>query len=175
MRECSRLRGSVLAAAALVFAGCGGGETTVIERTVVERPSDEATTDADPTTPAPQESDTIAAPDARFQTPSGNIVCSVSSEAATCEILRKRYTPSVPRPADCPLDYGHRLTVDAAGVAGFSCYGDSMSEIAEGSLPYGNYLKRGSISCVSQESGLTCRSRNGGGFFLSVDEATLFG
>jgi len=167
--------GAILAAAAFVIAGCGGGDTTVIERTVVERPSDETTTDAGSNTPAPQKSDSITARDARFDTPSGNIVCSVSSEGATCEILRKRYTPSVPQPTDCPLDYGHRLTVDADGGAEFSCYGDSMSEIAEGTLPYGNYVRRGPVSCVSQPSGLTCRSRNGGGFFLSVDEATLFG
>lgn len=109
-----------------------------------------------------------------FELPSGNVTCALSAESATCEIARKSYTPSVPKPPSCPLDYGHRLSVSADGTASFVCHGDSMQGIANGAtLPYGNVIRRGRISCLSQEDGLTCRAGTGAGFFLSSQRAAL--
>jgi hypothetical protein len=42
-----------------------------------------------------------------FETPSGNITCGLSRRGVTCEIFRKSYTPYIPKPPSCPLDYGH--------------------------------------------------------------------
>jgi hypothetical protein len=96
-----------------------------------------------------------------FESPTGNITCSLSSESATCEILRKTFTPSVPKPSDCMLDYGHRLSVDAGGIVTFDCYGDSMSGIAERVLAYGDFLRRGRMTCHSEPSGITCGTETG--------------
>lgn len=164
-----------LALTMLALTGCGGGETTVIEKTVVERDLAKTSPETETSPAIEREPKSLTAEDARFRTPSGNIVCSLSPEFAICEIFHKTYRPSVQQPADCPLDYGHRLSVDANGMASFVCYGDSMKGIEEGTLPYGNVLRRGPVSCLSRASGLTCTTRNGGGFFLSVQEARVIG
>jgi hypothetical protein len=128
--------------------------------------------------PAPPESrpasGSASSDEVRFATPSGNIECSLSSEAATCEIFRKRFTPSVAKPAACMLDYGHRLSVDSSGTATFACYGDSMRGIADRTLPYGDFLERGPMTCKSEPVGVTCGT-NGGAFFLSVQRVDLSG
>ena len=108
-----------------------------------------------------------------FQVPSGNITCALSRESVHCEIFRKRYTPYIPQPQSCNLDYGHRVSVSAYGPAEFDCYGDSMQGIAEGTLGYGREIRRGRIGCLSEEDGLTCETIGGTGFFLSVDAARL--
>ena len=108
-----------------------------------------------------------------FQTPSGNIICALSRQFATCEILRKSYVPSVPKPPSCNLDYGHRLTVDATGTVTFVCHGDSMSGIAENVLPYGKFLQRGRLTCSSKPSGMTCGTEKGG-YKLSAQEVVIF-
>ncbi|HEV2858935.1 MAG TPA: DUF6636 domain-containing protein [Solirubrobacterales bacterium] len=128
--------------------------------------------------PAPPESGTPSpvppSDEVRFATPSGNIECSLSSEAATCEIFRRSFTPSAPKPVDCMLDYGHRLTVDSSGTASFACYGDSMRGIAERKLSYGDFLERGPMTCKSEPAGVTCGTGSGA-FFLSVQRADLSG
>lgn len=128
--------------------------------------------------PAPPGSGTAStssvSDEVRFSSPSGNIECSLSSENATCEVFRKSFTPSVPKPADCMLDYGHRLTVDSHGTASFACYGDSMRGIAERNLPYGRFLTRGSMTCKSEPVGVTCGTSSGA-FFLSAQRADLLG
>lgn len=108
-----------------------------------------------------------------FEVPSGNITCALSRESVHCEIFRKRYTPYISKPPSCNLDYGHRVGVAAYGAAEFDCYGDSMRGIAEGTLGYGREIRRGRISCLSEEDGLTCETVAGTGFFLSVDAARL--
>jgi Family of unknown function (DUF6636) len=109
-----------------------------------------------------------------FETPSGNITCGLSRRGVTCEIFRKSYTPYIPKPPSCPLDYGHRLSVGAYGPAQFDCYGDSMRGLAAGAtLPYGNEIRRGRIGCLSKEAGLICETVAGTGFLLSVQSVKL--
>jgi hypothetical protein len=108
-----------------------------------------------------------------FETPSGNITCALSRSRVSCEISRKTYTPYIPKPPSCHLDYGHRVSVGAYGPAEFDCYGDSMHGIAEGTLAYGREIRRGRIGCLSAEAGLTCETASGAGFFLSVASVKL--
>lgn len=109
-----------------------------------------------------------------FQTPSGNIVCVISRHAVACEIFRKTFTPYIPKPPSCPLDYGHRVSVGAYGPSEFDCYGDSMSGIADGTtLHYRREIRRGRIGCLSEKVGLTCETVSGTGFFLSVQAVKL--
>lgn len=121
-----------------------------------------------PTSPPSAHQEAVA-----FQVPSGNITCALSRESVHCEIIRKRFTPPVPKPPSCNLDYGHRIGVAAHGPAALDCYGDSMSGIAEETLAYGREIRRGRIGCLSEEAGLTCETVAGTGFFLSVDAARL--
>lgn len=110
---------------------------------------------------------------AAFETPSGNITCVISAEAVHCEIIHKTYTPYVPKPPSCHLDYGHRVSVGAYGSSEFDCYGDSMMGLATSTLRYGREVRRGRIGCLSQEAGLTCETVSGTGFFLSVAAVKL--
>jgi hypothetical protein len=129
-----------------------------------------------PSVPAPPEMKApsgLRSDEVRFETPSGNIVCSLSREAVHCEIFRKSYTPPVPKPPSCHLDYGHRVSVDAYGPSQFDCYGDSMSGIADQTLGYGHEIRRGRIGCLSEESGLVCETSAGAGFVLSAQVAKL--
>jgi hypothetical protein len=103
-----------------------------------------------------------------FETPSGNITCALSRSHVSCEIFRKAYTPYIPKPPSCHLDYGHRVSVGAYGSAEFDCYGDSMHGIAEGTLAYGREIRRGRIGCLSEEAVLTCETASESGFFLSA-------
>jgi hypothetical protein len=167
--------GMMVGVASLAIAGCGGSTTTIVEKTVVTERSSEATTyppnlGISPATSAP---DSSPSNNVRFETPSGNITCDLSSEAVHCEIFRKSFTPPVPKPPSCNLDYGHRVSVGAYGPSEFDCYGDSMSGIAEQTLGYGREIRRGRISCLSEESGLVCETVAGTGFVLSAQAAKL--
>lgn len=108
-----------------------------------------------------------------LQTPSGNIACSISSTEARCDIEEKDWTPYIPKPASCHLDWGNSVAVGAYGPSEFLCVGDTLLGSAEGEVPYGYAVTRGRIECVSRESGLTCMTPAGTGFFLSKERVKL--
>jgi hypothetical protein len=109
-----------------------------------------------------------------FETPSGNIVCALSSTEVRCDIDEKDWTPYIPQPASCHLDWGNSVAVGAYGPSEFLCAGDTLLTSAEGELGYGYVIGRGRIKCISRESGLTCLTPAGSGFFLSQQRVKLF-
>jgi hypothetical protein len=111
--------------------------------------------------------------EATFRTPSNNIVCSLTSSAVRCDILRKTWTPPA-KPADCELDWGNGMYIEA-GRAGMTCTGDTLLGSAKDTLAYGKGLRSGTVACESANTGLTCRDeKTGRGFTLAVARYSIF-
>jgi hypothetical protein len=66
------------------------------------------------------------------------------------------------------------VALDEFGSGEFVCVSDSLHGGPYGVLPYGKLIQRGGISCVSEETGLTCTNASEGGFFLSEQRVRLF-
>ena len=148
-------------------------------------PTSPTTGPAAATTPGPD--DVVldgAAPYTTFASPSGNIACAIGaaggSTFARCEV--GDVTWSVPRPADCELDWGGGengrgdVSVGATGAASPVCAGDTVRDPAAAVLPYGSAVWLGdSLVCRSSESGMRCESvSTGSGFAVSRSDLDLF-
>jgi hypothetical protein len=90
-----------------------------------------------------------------------------------CDIAQTR-VKRPPKPSSCRFDWGNAFGLGPRGRARRLCVSDS----ALGSrriLRYGRTQRFGRrISCTSRRVGLTCRNRDGHGFFLSRDRIRLF-
>jgi hypothetical protein len=108
-----------------------------------------------------------------FSTPSRNIGCVYFAPELRCDI-RNGLSPKAPRPRGCPsfTDWGQGLTLGARS-AGIVCAGDTALG-APNVLAYGRTWHRGSITCTSRATGLTCRNARGHGFFLSRESWRRF-
>ena len=108
-----------------------------------------------------------------FVTPSRNIGCVGDSTFVRCDISQTRVKPP-PKPRSCAFDWGNAFQLRQRGRARRMCVSDS----ALGSrriLRYGRTQRFGrSITCWSRRTGLTCRNRDGHGFFLSRARIRLF-
>ena len=106
---------------------------------------------------------------AYFSSPTGNIVCEVDpDDGVRCDIGERDWTQPDP-PGDCPPDWVIGLWVYGEHGAGFACYEDAVArgQVSE-ELPYGSSVERGTFTCQSEESGVTClNSETGAGFMLS--------
>ncbi|WP_162958656.1 DUF6636 domain-containing protein [Nocardia yunnanensis] len=89
-----------------------------------------------------------------FNTPSGNIGCTVSSAGAACEIADHDY-PAPARPDVCHLAYGDRIYLDADG-AQFHCHGDKLVESSAQILAYTHSVTVGRFTCVSTVDYVEC-------------------
>ncbi|MHA7650689.1 DUF6636 domain-containing protein [Mycobacterium sp. ML4] len=100
-----------------------------------------------------------------FKTPSGNIVCSLDSTGAACDINEYTYTP--PPPPECAqhIAWGNRFVLDAGKPAAIHCHGDTLAVPGERTLDYGQTASAGTLSCVSGQSGVTCTDSSSGHFF----------
>ncbi len=154
-------------------------------------PSSAAPAPASPAAPAGS-ANLTRVDEAWFMSPSGNIICHLTSGNAQCEIRQRNYTMA--KPANCMLEYGDRATL-SNGQAGVSCHGDTMGGMAnvgtnqttgqwfrDGvdkvvttvdygqpayALGYGRTLRSGSVDCEMAEDGVRCNDQNTGrGFQL---------
>ncbi|MDO5530137.1 MAG: hypothetical protein Q4F71_12105 [Paracoccus sp. (in: a-proteobacteria)] len=104
----------------------------------------------------------------QFQTPSGNIHCYLTDgepSYARCDLME--YRPSLPRPADCELDFGGAFAVSRHGAAEAVCAGDTAASPAAPVLEYGDWVRLGGVACRSERSGVSCTNDDGHGFTLS--------
>jgi hypothetical protein len=179
---------ALLVLAALV-AGCGGGSTTTIERTVTERVEVPAKAEggsggqenAAATEAETKKAEEEAAQPKRilhlrtFRTPSGNIGCAMYEGGARCDIRKRDWKP-LPRPAACSKEvgYGQGLEVPAGGEAGFVCAGDTALDPSASSLAYRTASRVGGSECISRTDGITCVNRAGHGFFISIQSYQVF-
>jgi len=171
MRAARGLAGLGLAAVAgAVLAGCSGsGDTT--DRSSAPPAAANAGLGAAPAAPSPNITEKVT--EAAFRTPSQNIGCYLTAEAARCDIANKSWAPP-PKPADCDLDWGNGISVYQDQQAAFTCAGDTV--LGEGDvLAYGRSLQAGEFVCDSSRTALSCSNVSSGhGFTLSVQQYDLF-
>ena len=139
-----------------------------------------ATSRGSATTPAP------AAPAARygaFKTPSRNIVCATFATSVGCSIKSGLEPPPPPRRPGCFVRNEVFLrTTGRAATAASICPGEPEGDAGPLAveplarvLAYGQTWRgRNGLRCVSAETGLTCRNRDGHGFFLSRERWRAF-
>jgi hypothetical protein len=118
-----------------------------------------------------------------FQTPSHNIVCVYlfgGSAGAGVDCGIKSGLEPPPRRITCTAGDPTSNFVDL-GITGRavepSCAGDPGPFVGEDHarvLAYGTTWRHGALRCSSAVTGLTCRNRNGHGFFLSRAHSRRF-
>jgi hypothetical protein len=105
-----------------------------------------------------------------FSTPSQNIDCVYQEDERDVPSLRCQtkfvLKPLPPKPADCDLDWGGGLRLANSGRVSVVCAGDTVAGDYS-TLDYGRVWEKNGLRCVARRLGLTCKSRNGKGFFLS--------
>jgi hypothetical protein len=114
-----------------------------------------------------------------FQSPSGNIKCSMAHEEdgggwARCDVYEHSWALP-PRPADCDLDWGSIATISTKDRKG--TMGGCASDAAGGPdrLEYGHALRLGTVECRSSPTGMECLAlRTRHGFFVSKASYRLF-
>ncbi|QAY62195.1 hypothetical protein ET495_01670 [Xylanimonas allomyrinae] len=122
-------------------------------------------------TPSDAASEDAAAPvlDA-FASPTGNISCEITQDAATCSIAQLNQQPA---PVDtCDGTVGYRVTIDAAGKVTIPCVPAGRQPQPASAdlrtLDYGQSVTRGQFTCTSEQSGMQCRDDTTGmGFSLA--------
>ena len=113
-----------------------------------------------------------------IRTPSGNIKCLVipgKPSLLHCTLGKASYATRLESrcmtPGGAGVDW-HGFELAATGKGGVSCsggilYSPERSQPSYSTLSYGHSWRHGGFSCLSQRSGLTCRSTSGHGLFLS--------
>lgn len=114
-----------------------------------------------------------------FNTPSGNIECSIGTREAEadieCTIHERSGPPAKPKPAGCSGGWGYRFSMRARGVVTSECGRPDPGEMSGGNaLPYDDTVRLGGFVCLSTKSGLNCRNADGHGFFLSRRQQSVF-
>ena len=114
-----------------------------------------------------------------LKTPSGNIVCILDGTddappALRCDIRNFRPT-KLPPPKGCPLNWGDAFEISGDGKFGeLACHSDTIMHEDVAVLPYGAVWHHDALTCVSEQSGLTCRNTQGHGFSISRSSQRLF-
>ena len=103
-----------------------------------------------------------------FRTPSGNIRCFVVDKLY-CSIQHSAYGGRLQ--ARCDLDW-HGFELGPAAKAKVYCTSNAPYDMGKQRpsnriLAYGKSFHRGAFTCSSRRTGITCRSQNGHGLFIS--------
>ncbi|WP_172294221.1 DUF6636 domain-containing protein [Pseudoruegeria sp. HB172150] len=113
-----------------------------------------------------------------FETPSGNIECSVgigrNSADIICEIIQKNGPPARPWPADCAQVWGHRFMLRERGPVEMQCAPPPKNLSYSDKAPYGVTGEFGGITCLSERTGFQCSNLDGHGFFLSRARQSVY-
>jgi hypothetical protein len=103
----------------------------------------------------------FTATSARFVSPSRNITCSLVEGRARCDVVEREWV--APPPAGCSSAPSGAQLID--GTATLAC--GPAPATAGAVLDYGTGVRLGDIVCVSQETGMACRTASGRGFRVS--------
>ncbi len=113
-----------------------------------------------------------------FRSPTGNIHCqffAIDGDAVIRCDLRQVSNRSIPRPRNCDLDWGQAFEISARATRGSPlCYGDTAQDDRLPVLPYGQSWQRSGLTCISEQSGVSCRNPRGHGFTLSRAAQRVF-
>jgi hypothetical protein len=94
-----------------------------------------------------------------FRTPSKRIACLMLKTSVRCDTFFLN-------------DVAFRLTANGAGKRIHVT--DTVALVKEPILGYGKSATLGPFTCTSRTAGLTCKSRQGHGFFVSVQSQRVF-
>jgi hypothetical protein len=109
-----------------------------------------------------------------FQSPSGNIYCSLAADGAACDISDYTYQPPPPPECGKHIAWGSRFTLAPGKPAAIECHGDTLRVPGEPTLGYGQTASAGTITCASEESGMKCADASSGHYFrVSRDSFNL--
>lgn len=121
------------------------------------------------TFPAPSRADSN-----NFQSPSGNIYCSLAADGVACDISDYTYQPPPPPECGKHISWGSRFTLTPGKPAAMECHGDTLRVPGEPTLTYGQTASAGTITCASEESGMKCTDSSSGHYFrVSRDSYNL--
>ena len=152
----------VLGVSAILILGGGSSDDTA-EPVTTSAPASTSPTE---TNTAPATSDT----ERTFASPTGNIVCDLSADGATCTIANTSVEP--PAIDGCTgAGTGHVITLTADGVD-VPC--TEQAPAAAGAdvdvLEYGSSEQAGDFTCTSGSDGMTCVDGGGVGFRIATAE-----
>jgi hypothetical protein len=104
-----------------------------------------------------------------FQTPSGNILCWVADNAASCRVITYAYAVPPP-PGDCMSPgWGNSFFLDQGKPPFLTCDSDPSGTYnglrTHTTLGYGQTQSVGVMTCDSETSGVTCTDNSSGHFF----------
>jgi hypothetical protein len=173
-----RCTGIVIAAAAVLLAGCGSSKTIVtVTRPLPATSTGSATTKSTTTStagttgttttgstathttppPPPNPPSRLTVHLAEFSSPSGNIGCIIAAGQARCDIKNRNWSPPA-RPPGCPsqVGFGQGLFVNHAGVGHFVCAGDTAIIAGAPALHYGKNTLVDGFLCISRTTGMAC-------------------
>jgi hypothetical protein len=163
------------------IAGCGDDEQATVTETTTVTGSGSISTGGEGTATESTGADGEAPPadvevsdSATFVSPTGNIGCFMDKATVRCDIAEHDW--KAPKaPADCELDYGQGISLDAGGAATLVCAGDTVLGAGGQQLAYGQSISAGLLRCESSEQGIACRDiESGRGFSLSREAYELF-
>lgn len=114
-----------------------------------------------------------------FNTPSGNIECTVgegfSGSDIECTIYKRSHPAKVQELAGCPLNRGITFSMkNTGGVYGTCTRPGARPTGTQGVAEYNVEGKFGGFTCYSATSGLQCRNESGHGFHLSRANQQVF-
>ncbi len=113
-----------------------------------------------------------------FRSPTGNIHCqyfAIDGDATIRCDLRQVSNRSFPRPRNCDLEFGQAFEISGRATRGAPlCYGDTVQDERLPVLPYGQSWQRAGLTCISEQSGVSCRNARGHGFTLSRAKQSVF-
>ncbi len=110
-----------------------------------------------------------------FQTPSGNIVCTIDNTSAACDISDFIYEPPPPPECGKHIAWGSRFVLAPGNPGAIECHGDTLRVPGEPTLNYGQTISAGTITCDAQPSGVKCTDTSSGHYFQVSREAYSFG
>jgi hypothetical protein len=100
-----------------------------------------------------------------FQSPSGNIYCTLDSSGAACDISDYTYQPPPPPECGKHISWGNRFTLVPGKAGAIECHGDTLRVPGEATLNYGQTISAGTITCASEQSGMKCTDSSSGHYF----------
>ncbi len=145
--------------------GSETGEPTNADDVTAESPEPEESESSDPT----QEQIKIASP-------SGNIVCTITEDAATCSIADLAKKPKKDKSCDGTVGYIYTVTEDGV-EAPCIAKGQEPGKAGSGTeaLDYGKTASAFGFTCTSAETGMGCAyDESGKGFSLARAGASTF-
>ena len=139
-----------------------GSSTTATQEPTTEpetTTTQEETPSKEPISPAPEGSQDLT----ELRSPTGNIVCKLSEDTASCSVLERNFEDSSLE--DC--EAGPFSIQVAAGDAALDCGSSFLSDSAQ-TLEYEDSAVHGDMACTSRFDGMTCwNTMTGKGFTVS--------